>query len=103
MLNFIQLKLQLFISDLGKPKNPNFKEISWSNSYVKTHGINHGYHIPEQEIWMEKIKIMKNCIQIWKSRDLTLKGKILVIKTVLVSQINYEPEMNSIPKNIVKI
>ena len=85
-----------------KTKEPEFKEISWSNSYVKTLGINHGYHIPEQEIWMDKIKKMKNCIQIWKSRDLTLKGKILIIKTFLVSQINYELEMNSIPKNIVK-
>ena len=85
-----------------KTKEPEFKEISWTDTYVKTLGINHGYHIPEQEVWMEKIKKMKNCIQIWKSRDLTLKGKILIIKTFLISQINYELEMKPIPKNIVK-
>ena len=51
-----------------KTKEPEFQEISWSHSYVKTLGINHGYHIPEQEIWMDKIKKIKNCIQIWKSR-----------------------------------
>ena len=51
---------------------------------------------------MEKIKKMKNCIQVWKSRDLTLKGKVLIIKTFLISQIDYEIEMKSIPKNIVK-
>ena len=39
---------------------------------------------------------------IWKSRDLTLKGKILIIKTFLLSQINYELEMNPIPKHIMK-
>ena len=66
-----------------KTKEPEFKEISWTDTYVKTLGINHGYHIPEQEVWMEKIKKMKNCIQIWKSRDLTLKGKILIIKIFL--------------------
>ena len=85
-----------------KSKDPEFKEISWTNTYVKTLGINHGYHIPEQEVWMEKINKMKNCIQVWKSRDLTLKGKVLIIKTFLISQINYEIEMKSIPKNIVK-
>ena len=85
-----------------KTKEPEFREISWSDTYIKTLGINHGYHIPEQEVWMDKIKKMKNCIQIWKSRDLTLKGKILIIKTFLVSQINYELEMKPIPKNIVK-
>ena len=85
-----------------KAKQPEFNEISWTNTYVKTLGINHGYHIPEHEVWMEKIKKMKNCIQIWKSRDLTLKGKILIIKTFLLSQINYELEMNPIPKQIVK-
>ena len=68
----------------------------------KTLGINHGYHIPEQEVWMEKIKKMKNCIQVSKSRDLTLKGKVLIIKTFLISQMNFEIEMKSIPKNIVK-
>ena len=51
---------------------------------------------------MDKIKKMKNCIQIRNSRDLTLKGKLLIIKTFLVSQINYELEMKPIPKNIVK-
>ena len=51
---------------------------------------------------MEKIKKMKNCIQIRKSRDLTLKGKILIIKSFLILQINYELEIQYIPKNIVK-
>ena len=85
-----------------KTKEHEFREISWSDTYVKTLGINHGNHIPEQEVWMDKIKKMKTCIQILKSRDLTLKGKILIIKTFLVSQINYELEMKPIPKNIVK-
>ena len=32
------------------------------------HGVYHGYHIPKNEVWMDKIKLIKNCIQIWKSR-----------------------------------
>ena len=45
---------------------------------------------------------IKNCIQVWKSRDLTLKGKILIIKTFLISQIGFQIETTHIPQNIVK-
>ena len=51
---------------------------------------------------MEKITKIKNCIQVLKSRNLSLKGKVLIIKTFLISQIGYELEMNGIPKNIEK-
>lgn len=81
-----------------KTKEPEFKQITWTNKYVKTLGIYHGYQIKQQEVWLEKIKKIKNCIQIWKARDLTLKGKILVIKTLLVPQIAYEVEMKATPK-----
>ena len=45
---------------------------------------------------------MKNCIKIWKSRDLTLIGKVLVIKTLLLSQIGFLTESLIIPEKIVK-
>ena len=32
-----------------KNKNPEFKEITWTNKYVKTLGVCHGYHINEPE------------------------------------------------------
>ena len=68
-LNSIKLKLWQFTSGHGKQKQPEFNEISWTNTYVKTLGINHGYHIPEHEVWMQKIKKMKNCI---------LSGKVVI-------------------------
>ena len=51
---------------------------------------------------MEKINKIKSCIQVWKKRDLTIKGRILIIKTLLVSQIGFEVEMRTIPKHILK-
>ena len=76
---------------LGQWKNklPEFKEIQWTRDNVKTLGIHHGYNIDENAVWLEKINKMKNCIKIWKSRDLTLTGKVLVIKTLLLSQIGF--------------
>ena len=37
-----------------------------------------------------------------EKRDLTIKGRILIIKILLVSQIGFEVEMRSIPKHILK-
>ena len=42
---------------------------------------------------------IKTCIQVWKSRNLSLRGKVLIIKAFLISQIGYGLGMNGIPKN----
>ena len=63
-----------------KNKIPLFKEITWTKTNVKTLGINHGYEVDENEIWMEKVNKIKSCIQIWKSRNFSYVGKVLIIK-----------------------
>ena len=85
-----------------KYKEPEYKEIKWTKQYIKTLGIMHGYEIDENELWMEKINKIKNCIQVWKNRDLTFKGKILIIKTLLISQIGFETETRIVPKYVIK-
>jgi hypothetical protein len=40
---------------------------------------------------------MKSYTQIWKTRNLTFKGKTLIVKDLLVSQMGYEIEMRGIP------
>ena len=69
---------------------------------MKTLGILHGYAIDENAVWMDKLNKIKSCIQIWKKRDLTLKGRVLVIKSLSISQIGFEIDMRSVPKNILK-
>ena len=83
-------------------KIPECNEIKWTNDNVKHLGINHGYNIDLTAIWMEKINKIKNCFQVWKSRDLSFKGKVLVIKTLLLSQIGFQSETVTIPNNVVK-
>ena len=83
-------------------KKPEFEEITWTNKHVKPLGVYHGYQINEQEIWMGKIAKIKNCFQVWKSRNLTLRGKVLIIKTFLISQIGFELEMKDTPKQCRK-
>ena len=85
-----------------KNKIPEFNEISWTNTNIKTLGIHHGYEIDNEAIWLDKINKIKNCIQVWKSRDLTYKGKVLVIKTLLLSQVGFIADVVNIPNYIVK-
>jgi hypothetical protein len=72
---------------LGKwrNKNPRFKNIKWSTKPVKALGVFHGYAIDLEMIWLEKINKIKSCMEVWKSRDLTYFGKILIIKSFVLS------------------
>ena len=83
-------------------KRPEYDEIRWTDTNIKTLGIHHGYEIDNAAIWLEKINKIKNCIQVWKSRDLTYKGKVLIIKTLILSQIDFIASVVYIPNNIVK-
>ena len=85
-----------------KNKMPEFNDINWTKTNIKTLGVHHGYEIDDATIWLEKINKIKNCIQVWKSRDLTYRGKVLIIKTLLLSQIGFLADVVSIPINIVK-
>ena len=85
-----------------KNKNPGFTDISWTKTNVKTLGIHHGYDINETAIWMEKINKIKSCIHIWKTRELSYVGKVLIIKSLLVSQIGYLADIKPVPNNVIK-
>ena len=71
----------LFIGK-SKKKTPTFHDISWTKTHVKTLGVCHGYQIDNNAIWLEKINKIKNCLQIWKTRDLTLYRENLNIKNL---------------------
>jgi hypothetical protein len=45
---------------------------------------------------------MKNCVHVWKSRNLTYTGKTLIVKNLLISLCCYEIEMRGIPKKYIK-
>ena len=85
-----------------KNKKPTFHAKSWTKTNVKTLGIHHGYKINETAVWMQNINKMKSCIQIWKTRDLSYIGTVLIIKSLLVSQIGYLSDIISVPNNVIK-
>jgi hypothetical protein len=46
---------------------------------------------------------MKNCIQVWKSRKLSYKGKTIIVKNLLLSYCGFEIEMKGIPDKFKKL
>jgi len=79
-----------------KGKTPEYNEIKWTNTNVKTAGVYHGYCISEDNIWRDKINKIKCVLHVWKSRNLTIEGKLLQLKTFVFSIITFELEINGI-------
>jgi hypothetical protein len=69
---------------------------------LKTLGIHHGYNIQNNEIWKSIIDKMKNCVHVWKSRNLAYTEQTLIVKNLLISLCGYEIEMRGIPEKYVK-
>jgi hypothetical protein len=38
---------------------------------------------------------MKSCTQVWKTRNLTFKGKTLIVKNFLLAQMAFDSEMRT--------
>jgi len=74
---------------LGKDKNVFFNnEINWVTN-IKYLGImlGHDHESNDTFNWKEKLSKIKSTIQVWKTRDLTQIGKIIIIKSILVSKV----------------
>ena len=46
---------------------------------------------------------MKSCTQVWKTRNLTFKGKTIIVKNFLLTQMGFETEMSGIPIKYKKV
>jgi hypothetical protein len=93
----IIIKQKLFLLALSAIENQNLIKISWIKENVKTLGVHHGYNVANDQIWKDIIDRMKNCIQVWKSRKLSYKGKTIIVKNLLLSYCGFEIEMKGIP------
>ena len=52
--------------------------------------------------WQNKLDKIQNIIRVWKLRNLTYFGKIIIIKSLLVSQIVYPAKVIRVPPNFIK-
>jgi len=85
----------------------NFKlpgNIKWCNEPMKVLGIYVGWNI-EKAIRLtfdEKIGKIKKLLNSWKARKLTLNGKVIIIKSLAISQLIYLLNLLPFPDDIMK-
>ena len=92
---------------LGKNKksqrNCTLFGIKWPNQF-RYLGIYLGYnaHLNEMKNWHEKIDAIESTLHAWEKRDLTLFGRVQILKTFAISKLILPATTVCIPKNIVK-
>ena len=78
---------------IGKLKNckDKIRGIKWKQNPVKALGIFFGHNKEEcQKLnWEKKIEEMKNQFTAWGKRNLTIMGKILIIKTLILPKFTF--------------
>ena len=78
--------------------------IKWSQKPVKVLGLHIGWDMikADRQNISEKIINIKKLVYSWKHRKLTLNGKVLVIKSLAVSQIIHLASLISISNDFIK-
>jgi len=90
----------------GYKSNPEFFEgINFTCNPVRCLGIYIGHDSEgcHRENWMSKINKLKNCLHIWKSRKLTIYGKIMIVKTLAISKLIYSFSVLNVPEEVIKV
>ena len=72
---------------------------------VKALGVNFSSTTPLNEVhqnWDSKVDKINNIIKVWKMRNLTMVGKILITKSLLSSQLTYISSVLTLPEHVIK-
>ena len=91
---------------IGQNKHDKRKPlgISWAEAPIKILGIYMSYNEQKNNVlnFEEKIKKCKQIIHLWHTRNLTLQGRIQIIKTFIMSQFSYVTSVLIIPEKYQK-
>lgn len=92
---------------LGKWKSNKNKplDLKWFHSPVKILGIYFSYNIKENNElnFYKKIEKLETKLDMWSSRDLTIFGRVMLIKTLGISQLIYSASNLDAPEGIVEV
>ncbi len=82
----------------------NSDGIKWPDEPIRYLGIfiGHDAKICSTLNWENKIDKIQKLIDSWRTRHLTLQGKILIAKSLLIPKITYSASLLPIPNNLVK-
>ena len=85
-------------------RNDSFADINWNKTCIKALGVYFAYDSKEAEIkiWNDKLNSIKKILHIWNQRDLSLQGRILIIKSLALAKIVYLLSAIGIPEKMIK-
>ncbi len=90
---------------LGPLKNSvnSFQGVTFTNAAIRCLGIYVGHDKEEcySKNWLEKLEKMNIIFERWKSRNLTIFGKILIIKSLLASKLVHTMSIICCPNEIL--
>jgi hypothetical protein len=86
-----------------RQENCNLFGIKWPDQ-IKYLGIYFGHNKEENYVmnWQKKIRKIENLLNKWSKRELSLFGKIQVIKSIAIPQITLVATILPTPKNVIK-
>ena len=77
----------------------------YPNNVIKSLGIYFSSSKPAGEIndnWLPNFNKIKNIIKVWQQRYLTMIGKIVIVKSLLSSQLSFVGSIIDIPEKVIK-
>ncbi len=82
----------------------NISGIIWSKDSIRYLGIYIGHNQKEciRKNWIDKIEKMQKLTDVWRKRNLTLFGKITILKTLAIPSLVFTASMLPIPDPITK-
>ena len=80
------------------------RNVQWTTDPVNNLGIYVGKDKPKQEQmnWDNKLIKIQSIMNMWKMRNLTLYGKIVIIKSLVISQIVYAATVIHVPEMLAR-
>jgi len=65
--------------------------ITWTSDLVKALGVYFGHDVKKKiwANWHERLAQVENCLKLWDKRNITLLGRILIVKTFAVSKLTF--------------
>ena len=95
-LNLIKTKGLMFRNDL-----PENEHVNYTVGPEVVLGYKFGERSNDINSWKKMIDKLKSCMTVWKTRNLSYKGKVHVIRSYVISNLLYFVEARTPPKVVI--
>ncbi len=76
--------------------------IQWIDGYTKVLGVTQGINRDRKEYWEAKLSKIERQFKLWKQRNLTLQGKVYLVKCYGLGIIQHCISCITVPEEIIK-